>query len=106
MDYKFGKTAARICVEQICEGMRQYARELRDDKSLTIDEFAERITICVLRELSEQHLPIDPQKMIAIAMGMVHASMQTIAINVPIPPEQSGIDWDPVPYDISLGRVH
>jgi hypothetical protein len=99
MDFKFGKPAANVCVEKICEGLRQYVRELPDDKSLTIDEFAERITICVLRELNEPHLPIDPQKVIAITMAMQHACMQTIAINIPTPSETSETYWD-------HGKVH
>jgi hypothetical protein len=70
MNFKFGKPAANVCVEQICGRLRQYVRDLPDDKLLTIDEFAEQITFCVLRELNEFNLPIDPQKVIAIAIAM------------------------------------
>jgi len=89
MDFKFGKPAANVCVEQICGRLRQYVRELPDDKSLTIDAFAEQITFCVLRELNEFNLPIDPQKVIAVAIAMLHTCMQTIAVNIPTPPNPS-----------------
>jgi len=99
MDFKFGKPAANICIEQIVGRLRQYVRDLPDNKSLTIDEFAEQITFCVLREMTEFNLPIDPQKVIAVAIAMQHTCMQTIAINVPNTLEQPEMSWD-------HGKVH
>jgi hypothetical protein len=93
MNFKFGKREANVCIEQICGRLRQYAREIPDPKILTIDEFVEQITFCVLREITEPKLPIDPQVIIAVALTMQHACMQTIAANVPNPPNTSGIDW-------------
>lgn len=92
---KFGKHTAKACIEQTCERLKQYARELPDDKLLTMDELTERITLTVLYEMSEPTLPVDQQEIIAAAMGMVHACMQTIAMcNAPNPPNTSEIIWD------------
>jgi hypothetical protein len=44
--------------------------------------------------MNEFNLPIDPQKVIVIGIAMMHTCMQTIAINVPNPPNLSETYWD------------
>jgi hypothetical protein len=73
-------------VEQITGRLQQYANELPTTKMLTIDEFAERVALCFLRELRDAAWlaePPDTQLVIATAMGMTHACMQTIATENP-----------------------
>lgn len=95
MDFKFGKLSATACIEQICGRLRQFVRDLPDEKVLSIDELGERIALTVLYEMNEHNLPVDPQLVIASAMGMVHAAMQTIAMcNQSPPPNASEIAWD------------
>jgi hypothetical protein len=94
VNFRFGKQSAHVAIEQLCGRLRQLIRDLPDDKSLTLDELAEQISFCMLHELTEFNLPIDPQKVIAVAMAMQHTCMQTLAINVPTPPNPPEIIWD------------
>jgi hypothetical protein len=94
MNYKFGKQSANVCIEQICGRMRQFVRELPDDKSIDIEELAEQIMFCVLHELTEANLPFDPQRVVAVAKAMNFVCYQAIAINVPNPPRPPEIVWD------------
>lgn len=97
MDNKFGKEDINIAIENICGRLRQFVREFPDDKTLTIDSFAERITFDVLYALNEFNLPVDKQLVVATAMGVAHACMQTLIIcdGSPPPPNTSEeIYWD------------
>ena len=79
MEFIFGKRSAHVCIEQIIGRLRQYINDLPEDRMVTIDEFVERITLCVLHELNEFNLPVDPQLVIAASLAMSHACMQIIA---------------------------
>jgi hypothetical protein len=94
MQFQFGKQTARVCAEQVIGRLRQYVNDLPLDKMLTIDEFAERMTICFLNELTEINLPVDPQLIIAVALAMNHACMQLLAAEVPDQPNPSEIYCD------------
>jgi hypothetical protein len=94
MNFQFGKRTAEICVEQIAGRLRQYVSDLPEDKMLTVDEFAERVTFCFLHEFTEFNLPVDPQLVISAAMAMNHACMQMLATEASGPPSPPTIIWD------------
>lgn len=117
MDFIFDKQSAKACSEQIAGHLRQYINDMKEERKLTVCEFAEILTFCFLNELTELNLgsnfttnvsdlfaqlkqiapkgvtigtmqsTVDSQLVISASLGMQHACMQMIATNAVVEAE-------------------
>lgn len=86
MDFQINKRTAQGWVEQVAGRLRQLTNDLPERKMLSVDEFAERVTLCFLREMRDAAWlsePPDAQLVIGLCMAISHACMQTIAAEGP-----------------------
>lgn len=135
MNFIFDKRSAKICAEQIAGRLRQFVNDMKEERKLTVSEFAEMLTFCFLNELTELNLgsnfttnvsdlfsqlrqvapkgvtvntmqsAIDSQLVISASLGMQHACMQMIATNAVVEAELKAPP-DPSEVEWDHGKVH